>query len=83
MSARNSRLTVVLAATFIGVGLAIPSSTDAQETFSDDEFVVVGEILKPEITVVISRENLNKSYELRLEESFLDRIIESVRHEPF
>jgi hypothetical protein len=48
-----------------------------------EEFVVIGEVLKPEITVVISRENLNKAYELELDESFLDKIIESVEHSPF
>ncbi|MBX2800298.1 MAG: hypothetical protein KTR31_21645 [Myxococcales bacterium] len=62
----------------------LPSSGDAQETtFDDDEFVIVGEILKPEITVVISRENLNKAYDLKLEESFLDKIIRSVESDPF
>jgi hypothetical protein len=48
-----------------------------------EEFVVIGEVLKPEITVVISRENLNKAYELELDESFLDKIVESVEHAPF
>jgi len=50
---------------------------------SFEEFVVVGEVLKPEITVVISRENLNKAYELQLDESFLDKIVDSVRRAPF
>ena len=60
--------------------LALPAG--AQEA-SGDEFVVVGEVLKPEITVVISRENLNKAYDLKLEESFLDKIVVSVEKEPF
>lgn len=50
---------------------------------SSDELLVIGEVLKPEITVVISRENLNKAYELKLDESFLDKIIGSVEHPPF
>ena len=67
---------VVLAA------LLLPRAGDAApQTF--DEFVVVGEVLKPEITVVISRENLNKAYELKLDESFLDKIVESVERPPF
>jgi hypothetical protein len=53
----------------------------APQTF--EEFVVVGEVLKPEITVVISRENLNKAYELKLDESFLDKIVKSVERPPF
>jgi hypothetical protein len=68
------------------VGLAlwcgVPTTTDAAPvTF--EEFVVEGEVLKPEITVFISRENLNKTYELELDENFLEKIIESVEHDPF
>jgi hypothetical protein len=50
---------------------------------SGEEFVIVGEVLKPEITVVISRENLNKAYELKLDEDLLDKIVESVQKAPF
>ena len=39
---------------------------DASE--SDGAAVITGEVLKPEITVVMSRENLNKSYDLELKE---------------
>lgn len=70
----------VLSIAAAAVLLALPAG--AQET-SDDEFVVIGEVLKPEITVVISRENLNKAYDLKLEESFLDKIVQSVEKEPF
>ena len=45
--------------------------------------VIKGEYLKPDITVIISRENLNKAYDLRLDESFLDKIKESVKQPPF
>ena len=61
--------------------LTLPTGSVAQD--SGNEFVVVGEVLKPEITVVISRENLNKAYDLKLEESFLDKIIRSVEKPPF
>ena len=70
------------AAAALLAGLLAPSGGGAApQTF--EEFVVVGEVLKPEITVVISRENLNKAYELELDESFLDKIIESVERSPF
>jgi hypothetical protein len=69
-------------ALFLLTGLILPTSGGAApQTF--EEFVVVGEVLKPEITVVISRENLNKAYELKLDESFLDKIIKSVERPPF
>ncbi len=58
--------------------------TAAPKTFeSQDEFEVVGEVLKPEITVLITRENLNKAYDLKLEADFLQRIIDSVKTAPF
>lgn len=63
--------------------LFLPLAGGAAPETETDEFVVVGEVLKPEITVVISRENLNKAYELKLDESFLQKIIESVEHAPF
>ena len=49
----------------------------------EEEFVVEGEVQKPEVTVVVSRENLNKAYVFELEESFLSKIVESVESEPF
>ena len=48
-----------------------------------EELVIEGEVQKPEITVVISRENLNKAYLIELKESFLHKILESVRKAPF
>ena len=63
------------------LALAVPGRAAPREVY--DEFVVVGEVLKPEITVVISRENLNKAYELKLDESFLAKIVKSVTLPPF
>ena len=48
-----------------------------------EEFVVEGDVQKPEVAVFISRQNLNKAYDLELKESFLPKIIESVDKEPF
>jgi len=48
-----------------------------------EEFVIEGEVLKPDVTVVISRENLNKSYDLELEESFLRKIVDALDKAPF
>ena len=64
-------------------GLFLPAYSGAAPPQEFGEFVVIGEVLKPEITVVISRENLNKAYELKLDESFLDKIVESVERPPF
>ncbi len=73
----------VVVAIVIGI-LAANSAFGAKYIISDDEASIIqGEVQKPDVTVVISRENLNKSYELELEESFLDKIVESVEHDPF
>ena len=50
-------------------------------TFEDE--VIEGEVQKPEIAVIISRENLTKSYNLELKRSFLPKILESVEEKPF
>ena len=52
-------------------------------SFDDDDLVIVGEVQKPEVTVVISRENLNKKFELELKESFLPKIVDAVKKPPF
>ena len=63
---------------------ALAQDSDNEYSFDDDDdFVIVGEVQKPEVTVVISRENLNKSYQLELKESFLPKIIEAVKKAPF
>ena len=63
---------------FVGVAGA------ATFRFTEDEAeVIVGEVQKPDVTVVISRENLNKAYELELDESFLQKIVDSVESDPF
>lgn len=48
-----------------------------------EEAVIEGEIQKPEVTVYIARQNLNKAYDLELKESFLPRIIKALEDPPF
>lgn len=48
-----------------------------------DDLKVVGKVQKPEITIIITRQNLNMGYELKLEESFIPKIVESVDQKPF
>lgn len=70
----------------MALGLLVVASTAsaAKYVISDDEASeIVGEVQKPDVTVVISRENLNKAYELDLEESFIEKIILSVEQAPF
>jgi hypothetical protein len=56
---------------------------DDELQFEDEMFVIKGEVQKPEVVVVISRENLDKGFELELRESFLDKIVDALREAPF
>lgn len=60
-----------------------PAEKPPSYGFEDDDLVIVGEVQKPEVTVVISRENLNKAYQLELKESFLPKVVEAVKKAPF
>jgi hypothetical protein len=67
------------------VALVVPAGAGAGGyRFDEDKpFEIIGEVQKPEVAVFISRQNLNKQYDLELKESFLPKIVESVEHPPF
>lgn len=65
------------------VAAALSESAQAAKLVFKDEFVVEGEVQKPDVAVFITRQNLNKAYDLELKESFLPKIVESIEHEPF
>jgi hypothetical protein len=44
---------------------------------------IEGKIQKPEITIFITRQNLNSNYNLVLDESFVPKILESAERKPF
>ena len=55
----------------------------AQEQGSPiEEFIVQGEVQKPTIFMTINKNNTSKAYELQLRESFLPKILESMKKEP-
>ena len=74
---RTIGITLVL----VGVLGSLSAATAGRFQFEEEE--IVGEVQKPEITVIISRENLNKAYEFEFDEDFLERIVDSVEYEPF
>lgn len=82
-----NRTRILIAAILLGSAIALPNVGDAiggTYRFSEkDVEEIIGEVQKPDVTVVISRENLNKAYKLELSESFLDKILESVEQAPF
>ena len=75
-------LPVLLVICLASLGWATPAAAAPKIVF--EEAVIEGEIQKPEIAVFISRQNLNKAYELTpLKESFLPKIVEAVKKPPF
>ena len=48
-----------------------------------EETVIEGKVQKPEITIFVSRQNLNTEYNLELRESFVPKIVQSVEKKPF
>jgi len=48
-----------------------------------EETVIEGKVQKPEITMFITRQNLNTDYNLELRESFIPKIIKTVDKRPF
>ncbi len=70
----------------IALGLVVWSPTadaQARQTFRFEEEVIVGKVHKPEVMMVITRQNLKGTYSLELRESFLPKIVRSVEQEPF
>ena len=82
-----NRTRILITAILLGSAIALPKVGDAiggTYRFSEKDVEdIIGEVQKPDVTVVISRENLNKAYKLELSESFLDKILESVEQAPF
>lgn len=48
-----------------------------------EEETLVGKVRKPEVTLFVTRQNLNTEYQLELRKSFLPRIAKSVEKKPF
>jgi len=63
--------------------LLVPSAAQAKNRLVFKDTVIEGEVQKPEFAVYISRENLNKAYDLELKESFLPKIVLALDEAPF
>ena len=63
-------------------------SVSAQELESPEEntletgFVVQGEIQRPDLTILMAKDDVTESYELQLTDSFLPKILESLEKYP-
>lgn len=72
---------LLLAAGVIWAPAALAQSRGRRITF--EEIEVKGKVQKPEITIFISRQNLNPEYNLDLRQSFVPKILESIDKKPF
>ena len=85
----TSRYPVVLALSalfFFGLAVAMvaaPAEAQERRRLVLGEFEVEGKVQKPEITIFITRQNLDTEFKLELKESFIPRIVESVEKKPF
>jgi hypothetical protein len=64
------------------VVLALSSAVFARKTISLDEFVIEGNIQKPEAFFILPRTNLNLA-DLERREDLKQRILQSIETEPF
>ena len=62
---------------------ADPQPLEVDPDAEEDPSIIRGEVPRPEVVVVIRRENLDRGFVLDLKESFLGRIAESLRQSPF
>lgn len=77
------RLVGFLLTVLVVVGMFLPTQGEAARRFTFETTEIEVEVQKPEVAVFISRENLHKNYRLELRESFVPRILESVKSAPF
>jgi hypothetical protein len=75
-------------AAVMAMGSGLSSAAWAQDAPEEEEeeslgVIITGRVQKPEVNVVIGRDNLNKGFTIQLTESFLDRIKQSVTRPPF
>jgi len=66
------------------LGLSLSGAALAQSRrLVFEETRIEGKVQKPEITIFITRQNLNTDYNLELRESFIPKIVKSVEKKPF
>jgi hypothetical protein len=49
----------------------------------DEEDVIRGEVQKPSISILVTRQNLSQDYTLELRKSFVPEIVKSIEKRPF
>lgn len=70
----------MLSAILCVLNLAFAEDDDPMKSL--DAFEIKGEVQEPALQMIITRENLDKEYALELTESFIPKIIESMKTTP-
>ena len=79
---RNARVILGVLAVIAALGASTVAFGQARRLILED-FEVKGKVQKPEITIFVTRQNLNPEYNLDLRESFIPKIVESTEKKPF
>ena len=80
----NQWAKVVAAAGVLALALSAGSAKSHAQNFVMFEAEdIVGEVQLPSVQIFITRQNLNKDYELELDESFIQDIVDAIERKPF
>ena len=83
MTRRTLQAVAVAVFAILAAGLATTAAWAQTRRLVFEEEQITGKVQKPEITIFITRQNLNTEYDLELRRSFIPKIVESVEKKPF
>ena len=79
---RRTMLTLALAGVMLAV--ALPGvAQQRKKIVISDEMEVEGQVQKPQVTYIVTRQDIEDEEQLKLSTSFIPKIVESVEKEPF
>jgi len=67
---------------YIWLNLVWAQDSEKPQNTLQTGFVVQGEIQRPDLTILMAKDDVTEAYELKLVEPFLPKIIESLKHYP-
>ena len=74
---------ILLVLSVLGVSFEDAEAQQRRALMKFAEDVIVAEVQKPEVPIIITRQSRYTAYTLELRESFLEKVIESVKEPPF
>jgi hypothetical protein len=81
---RHSRSMLIVAVTLAVLGLALPAlSQQRKKIVIEEAEQVEGTVQKPQVTYIVTRQDVEDEEQLKLNKSFIPKIVESVDKEPF